>query len=188
MYKEQTNKVAIRTQNAVADAFLDLLQEYDYEDISITEICKRADIVRKTFYNNFQSKDDIVRYRINHIFQELESTVDLRYMSVKRILLIAFGFVMDYREALLLFYRRGLLNRFAGKSITSYITKDHILSKLDKDTIDPKAYKYITAQISAVIISVIETWIENDFEESVDFLAGLTEELMYKPNGANNLS
>jgi len=181
MYRTQTNAVAIRTQNAISDAFLSLIQERTYEDISVTDICRRADVVRKTFYNNFHSKDDVVRYLIHGIFYELESKVNIRQMSVQQILLIVFGFVMENREALLLFYNRGLI-RFAHKSISAYITQDHILVKLDKDTVDSRAYKYIAAQISAVLISVIETWIENGFEESVEFLAELTEELMYKPS------
>ena len=46
--------------------------------------------------------------------------------------------------------------------------------------VDARAYKYIAAQISAVLISVIETWIENGLEEPIEFLAELTEALMYK--------
>lgn len=183
MYKTQTNAVALRTQKAISGAFLSLIQERAYEDISVTDICRRADVVRKTFYNNFGSKDDVVHYLINGIFHEMESKIDLRQMSVRHILLMAFGFVLDNRDALLLFYERGLI-RFAHKSIAAYITKEHILTKLDENTLDARAYKYIAAQISAVLISVIETWIENGLEEPVAFLAELTEALMYKPNGA----
>lgn len=181
MYKKQTNVVAIRTQKAISGAFLSLIREFPYERISVTDICRRADIVRKTFYNNFQSKEGVVHYLINDIFHELESGIDLKYMSVRQILLAAFQFVMDNREALLLFYQRGLL-RFAYKSMAAYITEDHILSRLDKKDIDARAFKYIAAQISAVLISVIETWIENGFAEPVEFLAELTEAMMYEPN------
>ena len=180
MYRNQTNKVAIRTQRAVSNALIALIQDFSYEEISVTDICRCAEVVRKTFYNNFQSKDDVVHYIISDIFHEMEAMLDLRYMSVRQMLLIAFKFVMDNRLALLLFYNRGLL-RFAHKSISDYITKDHILTKLDRNSIDVRAYKYIAAQISAVLISVIETWIENDFAEPIEFLAELTEALMYKP-------
>ncbi len=56
------NKVAMRTQKAISDAFLELIRERAYEDISVTDLCRRADVVRKTFYNNFRSKDDVVHY------------------------------------------------------------------------------------------------------------------------------
>ncbi|NLT16666.1 MAG: TetR family transcriptional regulator, partial [Clostridiales bacterium] len=102
MVRNQTNKVAVRTQKAVADAFLALIRERAYEGISVTDICKRADIVRKTFYNNFKSKDDVVHHLIDGIFCEMESRVDFRHTSVREILLFAFRFVLDNREALLL--------------------------------------------------------------------------------------
>ncbi len=179
MHREQTNIVATRTQKAISGALLSLIKDHAYEDISVTDICRRADVVRKTFYNNFHSKDDVVHYLINDIFHEMESKVDLQHMSVQQILLISFKFVMDNRDDLLLFYNKGLI-RFAHKSISAYITKDHILSKLDEKTVDARAYKYIAAQISAVLISVVETWIENDLEEPIEFMAELTEALMYK--------
>lgn len=180
MYREQTNIVAIRTQKAISGALLSLIKEHAYEDISVTHICRRVDVVRKTFYNNFHSKDDVVHYLINDIFHEMESKVDLQHMSVQQILLISFKFILENREDLLLFYNRGLI-RFAHKSISAYITKDHIIAKIDDKMVDARAYKYIAAQISAVLISVIETWIENGLEEPVEFMAELTESLMYKP-------
>jgi len=180
MQKKQTNIVAVRTQKLITDAFLALIRERPYEEITVTEICRCADVVRKTFYNHFQTKDDIVRWLMNDCFRELESKVNLRQMSVRQILHVAFEFILDNRDALLVFYDQGLL-RFAHASISAYITKEHLLSKLDEQKIDTRAYRYIAAQISAVLISVIETWIENDFAESIDFLAELTEALMYRP-------
>lgn len=128
MHKAQANAVAIRTQKAIAEAFLSLIQERAYEKISVTDICRRADVVRKTFYNHFHAKDDVVYYLINNIFHEMESKMDLKNMSVQQILLIAFRFVMENREALLLFYNRGLI-RFAHQSISAYITNDHIFNQ-----------------------------------------------------------
>lgn len=180
MYKNTNNPVAIRTQNEIGNALLLLIKEREYNQITITDICKRAEIVRKTFYNNFDSKDDIMNFLINNIFLELEQKIDVEYMNVRRMLLIVFNFIMKYREDLLLFYKRGLL-RFAYKNITTHITKEYILARLDKTMIDEKAHKYITANISSTLICVIETWIENDFAESVEYLAELTEFLINKP-------
>ena len=121
----------MRTQNEIGNALLLLIKEREYNQITITDICKRADIVRKTFYNNFDSKDDVMNFLINNIFLELEQKIDVEYMNVRRMLLIVFSFIMKYRDDLLLFYNRGLL-RFARKSITTNITKEHILMRLDK--------------------------------------------------------
>jgi AcrR family transcriptional regulator len=179
MFKIQTNKTALRTRKAVGEAFVSLINEHDYGQISITDICKRADIARKSFYNNFRSKDDVVEFIIYNLFLEMGAKMDMEYMSLREILLVAFKFVSDNRESLLLFYNKGLI-RFAGKSISTYITKHHISGYLN-DKVPQNAYKYVAAQISAVLISVIETWMENNFAEPVEFLAELTETMIYKP-------
>lgn len=177
---EKSKKItSIRTQKAIAKALISLLQEREYEKITVTDICKSADLVRKTFYNNFKSKDQVVTQMMTDIFKRMEQSLELEKMSVREILLAVFSFVEKNREFLILFYNRGLL-RFAHESIRAYITEEHILSKYSKEQLDAQAYKYIEAQISAVIISVIETWIENEFEDSVEFLAELTEAMMYK--------
>lgn len=183
MEQPHTNPVAQRTRKAIADALLSLIWEQAYERISVTDICKKADVVRKTFYNNFRSKDDVVRALIQDIFLEVETRVDLRSMSVREMLVIVFDFILENRAALICFYQRGLL-RFAKESIAAYITRGHVLAIMDANKIDGRAYKYLAAQIPAVFISVIETWIENGFEEPVEFMAELTEALMYKPGAA----
>ncbi|NLC96865.1 MAG: TetR family transcriptional regulator [Erysipelotrichaceae bacterium] len=180
MKKQQINAMAARSQHAIGRAFLSLIETYAYEDISVTAICEKAGVVRKTFYNNFTTKDDVVHYLIQEIFIELERELDLLSMSLEHILLYIFEFVEKNQEALLLFYQKGLF-RFAYKSIATCITQDHILAMLNKEGIDFRALKYILAQIPAVLISVIEVWIENDFEEPITFLVDLVIAMMYKP-------
>lgn len=38
-----------------------------YSDITISQICQRAGIARQTFYRNFETKDDVIRYYLNHL-------------------------------------------------------------------------------------------------------------------------
>ena len=102
-------------------------------------------------------------------------------MRVRDMLLIAFQSVVDHREMLLLFYERGLF-RFAHRSISDYITKSRLLTGMSGRIDDERVCPYIAAQIPAMLISVIETWIVRGLEEPVEFLADLTEKLMVDPN------
>lgn len=172
--------MAARSRYAIGRAFLNLIQNYAYEDISITEICKQAGVVRKTFYNNFPTKDDVVLYLIQEIFVELESKIDLDRMSLDQILLYIFEFILKNKSALVLFYQRGLL-RFAHTSIATCIMQEHIMAKLHKEGVDSRSHKYIVAQIPAVLLSVIEVWIEHDFVDPIPFLVDLVIAMMYAP-------
>lgn len=99
-----------KTRKSLAQAMLRLLIKHDYESITITSLCSEADIVRKTFYNNFSSKDDVIYFAIDEIFSEIEGQIDFKSMNTKDILSICFNFIDANQEDLLLFYRRGLLN------------------------------------------------------------------------------
>ena len=58
------NKTACATRRQTAQAFLILLQEEPYARISITQLCQAAGISRQTFYNLFQSKENVLVYTL----------------------------------------------------------------------------------------------------------------------------
>ncbi|MDR0832408.1 MAG: TetR/AcrR family transcriptional regulator, partial [Bacillales bacterium] len=49
-----------RSQQDITFALIYLLGIKKYENISVTDICEKAMISRKTFYNHFQEKNDIL--------------------------------------------------------------------------------------------------------------------------------
>lgn len=52
----------------LTDALLQLLREKDLTQISISELCSRAEVGRASFYRSFQSREDILRRRIQQLF------------------------------------------------------------------------------------------------------------------------
>ena len=58
------NKTACATRRQTAEAFLILLKEEPYARISITQLCQAAGISRQTFYNLFQSKENVLVYTL----------------------------------------------------------------------------------------------------------------------------
>lgn len=56
-------------------AFEDLLAEKAYEDITVTDIARKADVDRKTFYKHFGSIDGLLAYVLDsHIDDIVENT------------------------------------------------------------------------------------------------------------------
>ena len=49
-----------RTKRRVKDALLALIEERDYEAITVGDITRRADVGRSTFYVHFTSKEDLL--------------------------------------------------------------------------------------------------------------------------------
>ena len=49
---------------------LELMLQQAYKDISVTDICREADIPRRTFYHYFESKDDVLDSMIEELLQQ----------------------------------------------------------------------------------------------------------------------
>lgn len=58
----KTDSRVIRSKRDLANALEELLQEKNLDDISITEITKRALVSKNTFYNNFVEKSDLLTF------------------------------------------------------------------------------------------------------------------------------
>ena len=62
-----------KTRKAIYHAFLHLLNQKDYDIITVQEIIDRADVGRSTFYSHYESKelllDELCHYLFHHLFE-----------------------------------------------------------------------------------------------------------------------
>lgn len=56
-----------KTKRALAGAFFDMLKDTPLHDISINELCIRADVRRATFYKHFKDKNDFIIHLIKDV-------------------------------------------------------------------------------------------------------------------------
>ncbi|PTO34196.1 TetR/AcrR family transcriptional regulator [Enterococcus mundtii] len=58
----------------IENAFLRLLQERSYEQITVSTIVENAFVSRTTFYNYFKNKDDVLLSVLDDFYQNLISS------------------------------------------------------------------------------------------------------------------
>jgi AcrR family transcriptional regulator len=64
-----------RTRRVVMDAFRELLFECGYARMTVRDIIDRADVGRSTFYEHFESKEDVLRQSLSPVFTPLADTI-----------------------------------------------------------------------------------------------------------------
>lgn len=67
---ESKNPLAIRSKKWIAAALVSLMQEKPFSKITIQEITQKAELDRRTFYRNFDSKEDVLRFYIYQLSTE----------------------------------------------------------------------------------------------------------------------
>ncbi len=65
----------LRSKRDLANALEELLQEKNLDDISITEITKRAMVSKNTFYNNFEDKSSLLNFLFRRYAIQLDQTI-----------------------------------------------------------------------------------------------------------------
>lgn len=61
-----SNKSALLSQKLISDAMLRLLEEKSFNDISVSDLCREAQVSRQTFYSMFGTKENVVLYELSH--------------------------------------------------------------------------------------------------------------------------
>lgn len=69
-----TEKTALQ-QHQFEQTFLQMLLESHYDDITISELCRRAGLTRKMFYRLFETKADVLHSLIDRTLMESDSYV-----------------------------------------------------------------------------------------------------------------
>ena len=92
MRKRKENPISIQSKQWLLDALLTLMEEKDFQSITITELTERACLDRKTFYRNFRSKEDVLFLKFQELCQlyisELHSLSQYLLMQYQKHILI----------------------------------------------------------------------------------------------------
>lgn len=90
MYKGN-NPTAIQSQKWLKGSLFELCKTKPYKNVSIKELCTKADLSRQTFYMLFKSKEEIVELIIDDLFENAISNVDIKSMDMQTLLNLCFS-------------------------------------------------------------------------------------------------
>ena len=177
---DSKNPSAIRSKQEITDALLALMEKYPYNEISVKQIVLETGLVRKTFYRNFSSKDDVLDACINSVIRAyvdglLERPVDP--------LGVIFHFCDENRELLELLNRNRLLYLLLLR-LNEEIPK---ISRTVDMSRNPFARfmngmnpDYLIAFNIGAIWNVIFKWVERGMEEPLDDVRITLEKYLHR--------
>lgn len=169
------NPSALRSKNWLEEALLALLEEKKYESITIKEICEKADLSRQTFYQIFESKEEILSYHFSILFEEFAQ--GLAEMEIHTVFDIS-------RQFFLFFYKHRDFVEILIVNHLTYMLDEQFKIYLNKIDVfrhavsDASHVDYITAYVVGALTQILLHWFEQGFDLSVDELSALIEEII----------
>lgn len=171
MYTKQINPIAIQSQNMITDAFFELLGQQSYDSITVTALCEKAKVGRKTFYRNFETMNDIIMYRVDHLVKDyVENQPNLN--NRKQLLIYFFNTCKQNIDILIPLYKNNLLGY-----LETQINKIsfHNVSLYGENV---KSIKYISHFYTAGLVVTAIIWGIGGFEETVEEMAEIIVKAM----------
>ena len=135
----------------ITSALFALLSEKQYDDITVTDICKKAGYTRMSFYRNFNSKEKILSKAFQSSFQKFigdqENNKDIS---------VFFNFYMDNKELISNIYKAGKQQLIIDQLFTILGYSDEL----------PLELQYSVSYFSYTFFSFLDTWFKRGMIET----------------------
>ncbi len=159
---DKPNEVNLLTKECILTALLRLMDEKDYNDITITDITTLAGVSRMAYYRNYKSKEDIL---LTHLEDAEKSIINLAgnqsVSSLKDIIYYLSYFIQENSKFINAIYAAGLIHKLTdmlNERIYNYFPISH------QSTDGEFAVRFYVG----AILSVYRYWIDTGMKEPAE--------------------
>lgn len=183
-------------------SFLELLEEKDFEYITVKEICKRAGVNRSTFYLHYETVADLLSESVEYInkhfldymkINSIDFASKLHDCPLEELNLITPQYLTPYlsyiKEHKSIFRttvkNAGVLN--LDKSYSAMF-KYIITPIMDRFKIPQERRNYIMSFYISGLMAIISEWLKSDCKDSIEEVIKIIEDCVLPDNKGNRRS
>lgn len=157
-----------KSQNKIESVFIELLQSKEISQISVTDICKLANVNRSTFYANYLDVYDLADKIKAHLVDEVKKLYSEERTTKNNS--NDFSKLFKHIKNNQIFYKTYFKLNY--NNTTDIVEFDYTLSKL---LYNDKLIDYHIEFFKAGLNAIIKKWLANDCKESVEDINELLE-------------
>lgn len=177
------DKRVIKTKQQLKQALISLLEQKNTNQITIKDITKTANISRGTFYNNYRSKEDLIKEVLDdivldllHMLRQPYKTQDwLVFGNLKPFANNLFEYISEKSSIYTAVINSDLLPTFREKLIE--VWNNHTIHdiKINNSKINQELYgRFLAYALSGLIIE----WARSDYKYSSTYMAEQLVEML----------
>lgn len=165
------------TKMVLRESLLELMKEHPINKITITEICRQADINRNTFYTHYNSQLDLLESIEASFHEEIKNAVEhsMNTGVFEGLLYEVCQYIADNGELCKILLSENGSGDFLNRII--YILHDRSIEKWEKETgqKDSSKFEAMYSFISNGGSAIINEWVKNGMQESPKDIAHFIE-------------
>jgi AcrR family transcriptional regulator len=179
MYSQCVSEKSAAQQRLFEDALLELMAQKLFEEISISELCRKTGLSRKTFYRLYESKADVVYAMIDHAIMDAATFVPDESVGPGGM----HKFLAFWKS------KRELLDILKTNRISALLSQQAVLHIMreapeivrcfgaDDPQCGMERMKFYVTGLFTLVLS----WHDRDFAESIDEMSTMLMQLMTTP-------
>lgn len=165
-----------QTKDSIAESLVSLIENNNYDEITIQEVASKCNISRRTIYRHFRTKDEILSYSFRSCLIKLADYISLQdTKDLHKLCLTYFKFWEENMDRLLMMNDAGVLFSFGSEfdSLVSVIA-DRMLSRASSVPLSPEEismFRYKFAYETAGFWQITEIWSQEQPRRSAEEMA-----------------
>lgn len=165
-----------QTKDSIAESLVSLIENNNYDEITIQEVASGCNISRRTIYRHFRTKNEILSYSFRSCLIKLADYISLQdTKDLHKLCLTYFKFWEENMDRLLMMNDAGVLFRFGSEfdSLVSVIA-DRMLSRASSAPLSPEEismFRYKFAYETAGFWQITEIWSQEQPRRSAEEMA-----------------
>ena len=175
MSEKQENRRVRLTKRLMKDALLELLEKEELVNITVTAICKTADVHRSTFYDYYRDPAELLRETEQDFLDQIPAPSPVTDPKDQQMIIEASTVFFDYvkanEKAFRILFRELSDSSFSNKMV-EFLCSGYIIIN---DNTDETTARFIRLYIANGTVGMMREWINAGFPVSSRRIA----EMMY---------
>lgn len=163
---EPINMNSKRSIKLIVDTMLVLLKDKNFSKITISELTKKAGVVRNTFYAHFECKEDVLMYYMYELFRERTQSTsmhgDIEHIDFVELYFNIWADNIDFLCMLTDNQLLHLLSRFGDQFDLLWSEFDVFDAYKDSEKTD----EYVDALCADSLASIVKSWLKTGQKET----------------------
>lgn len=178
---EQEDRRIKRSRNLLLTAFQDLINEKEFQTITVKEVTDRADVGQRTFYRHFENLEDMMLYLVIHryeVFQERMipfGNTESNQINGTRL----FEYVNEHESFFRVLFRSRINDKLIPVLCQNATQAASVLVEMKKE--NPVLLDMLLNQVISSLFALIEWWLTRDRPYTPQRMGEIYSDLIIHP-------